>query len=246
MHLLLVSVQAHTSENETSWNKILHASFSLSFHRYFLVERRMTRETPKASAFNDYIFYTIASEYLFSFSVKHLDATQFRGRSGKFSFWGSKLLFRKGCWTFLWQITSQRDGQVFLNLWTPVAVDEGNTALRTWRTYHRGVPKNNYILEYPWNFVWLQNATHVCIKKSASEKVIYDSVDVRISVSNKGQVWWGGGGGGGGGGGRGSSETPDPPGSATATWISKFRYSWGRFARNFGRNHYPRIQTNST
>ena len=194
MHLLLVSVQAHTSENETSWNKILHASFSLSFHRYFLVERRMTRETPKASAFNDYIFYTIESEYLFSFSVKHLDATQFRGRSGKFSFWGSKLLFRKGCWTFLWQITSQRDGQVFLNLWTPVAVDEGNTALRTWRTYHRGVPKNNYILEYPWNFVWLQNATHVCIKKSASEKVIYDSVDVRISVSNKGQVWWGGGG----------------------------------------------------
>ena len=85
MHLLLVSVQAHTSENETSWNKILHTSFSLSFHTYFLVERRMTRETPKASAFNYYIFQrltgvvAIESEYLFSFSVKHLDATQFRG-----------------------------------------------------------------------------------------------------------------------------------------------------------------------
>ena len=85
MHLLLVSVQAHTSENETSWNKILHTSFSLSFHTYFLVERRMTRETPKASAFNYYILQrltgvvAIESEYLFSFSVKHLDATQFRG-----------------------------------------------------------------------------------------------------------------------------------------------------------------------
>ena len=28
--------------------------------------------------------------------------------------------------------------------------------------------------------------------------MIYDSIDVRISVSNKGQVWWGGGGGKGG------------------------------------------------
>ena len=159
MHLLLSSVQAHTSENETSWNKILHTSFSLSFHNYFLVQRRMTRETPKASAFNCYIFkrltgvVAIESEYLFSFSVKRLDATQFRGWSGKFLFWGSKLWFRKDCWTFWWQITSQRDDNVFLNLWTPVAVDEGNTALRTWRTYHRGLPKNNYILEHPWNLV---------------------------------------------------------------------------------------------
>ena len=31
-------------------------------------------------------------------------------------------------------------------------------------------------------------------------------------------------------------DTPDPPlGSATATWMSKFRYAWGRFARNFGK-----------
>lgn len=103
MHLLLVSVQAHTSENETSWNKILHASFSLSFHTYFLVERRMTRETPKASAFNYYIFQrlmgvvAIESEYLFSFSVKHLDATQFRGGSRNFSPGGSKLWFGKDC-----------------------------------------------------------------------------------------------------------------------------------------------------
>ena len=207
MHLLLVSVQAHTSENETSWNKILHASFSLSFHRYFLVERRMTRETPKASAFNDYIFYTIESEYLFSFSVKHLDATQFRGRSGKFSFWGSKLLFRKGCWTFLWQITSQRDGQVFLNLWTPVTVDEGNTALRTWRTYHRGVPKNNYILEYPWNFVWLQNATHVCIKKISQWKS-----DIRFCWCKNFSLKQGSGlMGGGGGGVRKPLTLLDPP-----------------------------------
>ena len=161
MHLLLSSVQAHTSENETSWNKILHASLSLSFHNYFLVQRRMTRETPKASAFNYYIFQrlkgvvAIESEYLFSFSVKHLDATQFRGDGSRNFPWGggSKLWFGKYCWTFLWQVTSQRDDHVFLNLWTPVAVDEGNTALRTWRTYHRGLPKNNYILEHPWNLV---------------------------------------------------------------------------------------------
>ena len=94
MHLLLVSVQAHTSENETSWNKILHTSFSLSFHNYFLVQRRMTRETPKASAFNYYIFQrlkgvvAIESEYLFSFSVKHLDATQFRGDGSRNFPWG--------------------------------------------------------------------------------------------------------------------------------------------------------------
>ena len=91
MHLLLSSVQAHTSENETSWNKILHASFSLSFQTYFLVERCMTRETPKASAFNYYIFQrltgvvAIESEYLLSFSVKRLDAAQFRGGSRSFS-----------------------------------------------------------------------------------------------------------------------------------------------------------------
>ena len=71
MHLLLVSVQAHTSENETSWNKILHASFSLSFHRYFLVERRMTRETPKASAFNDYIWKWVP------FLILHLKVSTF-------------------------------------------------------------------------------------------------------------------------------------------------------------------------
>ena len=159
MHLLLVSVQAHTSENETSWNKILHASFSLSFHTYFLVERRMTRETPKASAFNYYIFQhltgvvAIESEHLFSFSVKRLDATQFRGGSRNFSPGGSKLWFGKDCWTFWWQITSQRGDHVFLNLWTPVAIGAGNTALRTGRTDHRRVPKNNYILEYPWNLV---------------------------------------------------------------------------------------------
>ena len=94
MHLLLSSVQAHTSENETSWNKILHTSFSLSFHNYFLVQRRMTRETPKASAFNYYIFQrlkgvvAIESEYLFSFSVKHLDATQFRGDGSRSFPWG--------------------------------------------------------------------------------------------------------------------------------------------------------------
>ena len=56
MHLLLSSVQVHNSENETSWNKILHTSFSLPFHNYFLVQRRMTQDTPKASAFNYYIF----------------------------------------------------------------------------------------------------------------------------------------------------------------------------------------------
>ena len=42
-------------------------------------------------------------------------------------------------------------------------------------------------------------------------------------------------GGGGRGGVGGSSDTPDPPGSATATWMSKFRYPWERFARNFGK-----------
>ena len=159
MHLLLVSVQAHTSENETSCNKILHTSFSLSFHTYFLVQRPMTQETPKANAFNYYIFQrltgivAIESEYLFSVSVKRLDATQFRGRSRSFSLGGSKLWFGKDCWTFLWQITSQRDDHVFLNLWTLVAVGAGKTALRTGRTVHRSVPKNNYNLEYPWNLV---------------------------------------------------------------------------------------------
>ena len=96
-----------------------------------------------------------AGEYLFSFSVKRLDATQFRGGSRNFSPGGSKLWFGKDCWTFWWQITSQRGDHVFkfLNLWTPVAVGAGNTALRTGRTDHRRVPKNNYILEYPWNLV---------------------------------------------------------------------------------------------
>lgn len=59
--------------------------------------------------------------------------------------------------------------------------------------------------------------------------MIYDSVDVRISVSNKGHVGWGGGG-------KSGHPGPPPPGSATATWMSKFRYPWGRFARNFGKN----------
>ena len=65
----------------------------------------MTRETPKASAFNYYIFQrlkgvvAIESEYLFSFSVKHLDATQFRGDGSRSFPWGggggSKLWFGK-------------------------------------------------------------------------------------------------------------------------------------------------------
>ena len=151
MHLLLVSVQAHTSENETSWNKILHASLSLSFHTYFLVERRMTRETPKASAFNCYIFQrltgvvAIESEYLFSFSVKHLDATQFRGGSRIFSPGAIQTLVQKGLLYFLWQIISHRDNHVFINPWTPVAVGAGNTALRAEANRIRRVPKNNYI-----------------------------------------------------------------------------------------------------
>ena len=151
MHLLLSSVQAHTSENETSWNKILHTSFSLSFHNYFLVQRRMTQETPKASAFNYYIFQrltgvvAIESEYLFSFSVKHLDATQFRGGSRIFSPGGIQTLVQKGLLCFLWQIISHRDNHVFINLWTPVAVGAGNTALRAEANRIRRVPKNNYI-----------------------------------------------------------------------------------------------------
>ena len=111
-------------------------TFSLSFHTYFLVERRMTQETPKASAFNYYIFQrltgvvTIESEYLFSFSVKHLDATQFRGGSRNFSPGGIQTLVQKGLLNFLWQITSHRDDHVFLNLWTPVTIGAGNTALQ--------------------------------------------------------------------------------------------------------------------
>ena len=46
-------------------------------------------------------------------------------------YWGwTKLWFRRDCWTFLWHITSHRTDHVFLNLWGPVAVGEGNTALR--------------------------------------------------------------------------------------------------------------------
>ena len=38
------------------------------------------------------------------------------------------------------------------------------------------------------------------------------------------------------GGGGGVPDAPEPPpGSATATWMSKFLYPWGRFARNFGK-----------
>ena len=84
----------------------------------------MTRETPKASAFNYYIFQrltgvvAIESEYLFSFSVKRLDATQFRGGSRNFSPGGGGIqtLVQKGLLNLLWQITSQRDNHVFLNL----------------------------------------------------------------------------------------------------------------------------------
>ena len=134
-------------------------TFSLSFHTYFLVHRRMTQETPKASAFNCYIFkrltgvVAIESEYLFSFSVKRLDATQFRGWSGKFLFWGSKLWFRKDCWTFWWQITSQRDDNVFLNLWTPVAVGAGKTALRAEANRSEEGTQKRLHFEYPWNLV---------------------------------------------------------------------------------------------
>ena len=45
--------------------------------------------------------------------------------------WGSKLWFKRDCWTFLWQITSHRDDHVFLNLWAPIT---------NW------VPQNNFFL----------------------------------------------------------------------------------------------------
>ena len=46
-------------------------------------------------------------------------------------YWGvDQALFRRDCWTFLWHITSHRADHVFLNLWRPGAVGEGNTALR--------------------------------------------------------------------------------------------------------------------
>ena len=39
------------------------------------------------------------------------------------------------------------------------------------------------------------------------------------------------------------SDMGDPPhGFVTAIRFAKFRYPWGRFARNFGQNHCPRIQ----
>ena len=51
------------------------------------------------------------------------------------------------------EITSHRDDHVFLNLWAPVAVSAGNTALWAEANDQRRVPKNNYIFEYPWNLV---------------------------------------------------------------------------------------------
>ena len=38
------------------------------------------------------------------------------GDLGIFYWWGSKLWFKRDCWTFLWQITSHRDDHGFLNL----------------------------------------------------------------------------------------------------------------------------------
>ena len=55
-------------------------------------------------------------------------ALPLQGRIQKWGFF--QTLVQKDRWTFLWQITSHRDGHVFLNLWTPVAVGAGNTALR--------------------------------------------------------------------------------------------------------------------
>ena len=83
---------------------------------------------------------------------------------------GIQTLVQKGLLNFIVANHFSKRRPLFLNLWTPVAVGAGNTALRTGRTDHSGVPKNNYILEYPWNFVWLQNATHVCIKKISQWK----------------------------------------------------------------------------
>ena len=60
------------------------------------------------------------------------------GRFQEFLFGGggSILWFRKDRWTCLWQITSHRDDHMFLNLWTPVASGEGNTALQQRQREH--------------------------------------------------------------------------------------------------------------
>ena len=65
----------------------------------------------------------------------------------------SKLWVRTVCWTFLCQITSHRDDHLFLNLWTPVTIGAGNTALQGEATDHRRIPQNNYIFKCPWNSV---------------------------------------------------------------------------------------------
>ena len=130
-------------------------TFSLSFHTYFLVHRRMTQETPKASAFNCYIFkrltgvVAIESEYLFSFSVKRLDATQFRGWSGKFysgdpnfgsertvELFGGKSLLKET--TTCFSICERR---------SPLARERLLCEQR--RTDQRRVPKNDYISNIP-------------------------------------------------------------------------------------------------
>ena len=49
---------------------------------------------------------------------------------------GSKLWFRKDCWTFFFSSWENRDDHVFLNLWMPVPV----------------APKNNYIFWIPLEF----------------------------------------------------------------------------------------------
>ena len=120
-------------------------------------------------------------------------------RGGSRNVWlgGSKLWFRKDCWTFLWQITSNRYDHILWYLnpgrhwhWKYCFTSRGEQIIQGYLK-----TKLHFWISLEFSIVAKCNA-HFIKKKSSIWKVIQHPVDVRISVSNKRQVWWGG---------------PDPP-----------------------------------
>ena len=123
-----------------------------------------------------------------------------RGESRNFWLGGSKLWFWKDCWTFLLQITSNRYNHIlwYVNpgchwYWKYCFASRGERIIQ-------GYPKTKL-------HFWISVELSIVAKCNAH-------FDVRISVSNKRQVWWGGGGG-----------SRPSPGSATVTRIQSTSFN---------------------
>ena len=88
--------------------------------------------------------------------------------------------------TFLWQIVCNRDDQVLRRLLLAQEI----LLCKQRRTDHRRVPKKQLHFWISLEFILVAKCNVRFIEKNhIVKKVIYEPVDVRVSVSNKHQAW---------------------------------------------------------